>query len=60
MYGKNAWNRICKVTGKSEIKCHKRWLELNDKSDMAIASWTKEEDDLLAKRVTEKGAKDWT
>ena len=30
-YGDQSWNRISKLIGKSEIKCHKRWLELNDK-----------------------------
>ena len=27
MYGENSWNRISKkIAGKSEIKCHTRWL----------------------------------
>ena len=30
-YGQNSWNRISKkLKGKSEIKCHTRWLELNN------------------------------
>ena len=59
-YGDQSWNRISKMVGKSEIKCHKRWLELNDKYQLATASWTPAEDETLARIVTERGAKDWT
>ena len=31
-YGENSWNRISKLLGKSEIKCHKRYLELTGRS----------------------------
>ena len=58
--GDQSWNRISKILGKSEIKCHKRFLELTNRNHMVSASWSKEEDDLLANLVKSNGAKDWT
>ena len=59
-FGVTAWNRISKLVGKSEIKCHKRWLELSNLSHMATASWSLDEDLTLARLVTENGARNWT
>ena len=59
-YGDSSWNRLSKILGKSEIKCHKRFLELTNRNHMVSASWSKEEDELLTKLVTSNGAKDWT
>ena len=59
-YGENSWNRISKILGKSEIKCHKRYLELSDRSHMVGAPWSKEEDELLRRIVLAHGAKSWT
>ena len=60
-FGQNSWNRISKLLpGKSEIKCHTRWLELNNCSHFAKGTWTKEEDEILTEIVTRSGAKNWT
>ena len=59
-FGESSWNRISKLLLKSEIKCHKRYLELSNRSDMATANWSKEEDEYLMKTVKAKGAKNWT
>ena len=60
-FGQNSWNRISKLLpGKSEIKCHTRWLELNNCSHFAKGTWTKEEDQILTKIVTTTGARNWT
>ena len=48
------------LTGKSEIKCHTRWLELNNCLHFAKGTWTKEEDQILTQIVTTSGAKNWT
>jgi len=58
--GETAWSRISKILGKSEIKCHKRYLELSDRSHIANAPWSKEEDEILTKIVLQNGARDWT
>ena len=61
MYGENSWNRISKkLKGKSEIKCHTRWLEINNCSPFAKGSWTKDEDRILTDVVSRKGAHNWT
>ena len=45
-FGSSSWQRIIKMLpGKSEIKCHTRWLELSNAS--INDSWTEEEDNLL-------------
>lgn len=59
-HGDQSWNRISKILGKSEIKCHKRFLELTNRNHMVSASWSKEEDDLLNHLVQINGARDWT
>ena len=60
-FGSNSWNRISKLMpGKSEIKCHTRWLELNNVSNCVTGTWTKEEDRILVKLVTENGPRNWT
>lgn len=60
-FGQNSWNRISKLLpGKSEIKCHTRWLELNNCSHFAKGTWTKDEDKILTDIVVEHGAKNWT
>ena len=57
MYGENSWNRISKkLKGKSEIKCHTRWLEINNCSHFAKGTWTKEEDRILTEIVRRDGA----
>ena len=58
--GETAWSRISKLLGKSEIKCHKRYLELSDRSHMANAPWSKAEDETLTAIVKRNGARDWT
>ena len=47
--------------GKSEIKCHRRWLELSGDTSalMAITAWTRQEDQTLARLVQENGPKEW-
>ena len=59
-YGEQAWNRISKILGRSEIKCHKRFLALSNRSHMANLPWTKTEDEILTIRVTKYGASKWT
>ena len=59
-FGENSWNRISKILGKSEIKCHKRYLELSNRSHMVSANWSKEEDELLSKIILANGASNWT
>lgn len=59
-YGDNSWNRVSKLLHISEIKCHKRFLELSDRSHIATASWSIEEDALLKSLVLNRGPKDWT
>ena len=59
-YGLSAWSRISKLVGHSEIKCSKRYLELHNLDELAVASWSPEEDLLLRRIVEEKGAKNWT
>jgi len=59
-FGENSWNRISKLMLKSEIKCHKRYLELSNRSHMVSAAWSKEEDDLLARIVKKGGPRNWT
>ena len=48
------------IRDRSEIKCHTRWLELNNCSHFAKGTWTKEEDQILTKIVTTSGARNWT
>ena len=48
------------MKGKSEIKCHTRWLELINCSHFAKGTWTREEDEILTKIVVQQGAKNWT
>lgn len=59
-YGENSWNRISKLLRKSEIKCHKRYLELSGRSDLVGAPWSKLEDELLREIVLRDGPKNWT
>mgnify|MGYP001626756206 CR=1 FL=1 len=59
-YGESSWSRISKLIGKSEIKCHKRFLELSDRSHMVSVPWSKAEDDFLRSVVLRDGAKNWT
>lgn len=59
-FGESSWNRVSKILHKSEIKCHKRYLVLSDRQEMASASWSKEEDKKLTSLVLANGAKDWT
>ena len=60
-FGSNSWNRISKLMpGKSEIKCHIRWLELNNVNNCVTGTWTKEEDRILMKLVGEHGPRNWT
>lgn len=59
-FGESSWNRVSKIMHKSEIKCHKRFLVLSDRQEMASASWSKEEDAKLTSLVLSNGAKDWT
>ena len=58
--GPNSWNRIMRLMpGKSEIKCHTRWLELSNAHEF-IGPWTPEEDKTLAKLVEKFGASKWS
>ena len=58
-YGSNAWNRISKLSGKSEIKCHMRWMELNNKGRES-GVWTEQEDRVLIQLVSQYGLQNWT
>ncbi len=60
MYGEDSWSRISKLMGKSQIKCHKRFLQLSNKSHLVSIPWTKSEDILLSTIVHKHGAKNWT
>jgi len=43
--GTENWARIARrVPGKSEIKCHKRWLLINRQDHLQKGGWTEEED----------------
>ena len=59
-FGESSWNRISKIIHKSEIKCHKRFLVLSNKEQMASANWSKQEDEMLTSIILANGAKDWT
>ena len=48
------------MPGKSEIKCHTRWLELNDVSHCVTGTWTLPEDKILIELVLEHGPRNWT
>lgn len=61
LYGENSWNRISKkIHGKSEIKCHTRWLDITNCSHFARGGWSKEEDRILTEIVNNNGASNWT
>ena len=58
--GESNWNRIAKqISGKSEIKCHKRWLEINQLNHLQKSGWTPEEDGNLQIIVSQLGATNW-
>ena len=60
-FGTNSWNRICKLLpGKSEIKCHTRWLALTNCQNFVMGTWTQKEDKILTESVKKHGARDWT
>ena len=60
-FGHNSWNRIMKLLpGKSEIKCHTRWLELNNADKYFIGPWMPEEDEALFKLVQKYGTRNWS
>ena len=61
-YGTNSsWKTISKlIPGKSEIKCHTRWLELKNLGNMIAGNWTNEEDDVLIKYVADNGPCQWS
>jgi hypothetical protein len=55
------WNKISKnIPGKSEIKCHKRWLYLNSQDHLQKSGWTKAEDKNLRLIVSQLGANNWS
>ena len=57
-FGTNSWDLVGKrMPGKSEIKCHARWLELNNAT--VADRWTEEEDVKLIKLVTKHGPQRW-
>ena len=58
-YGSNSWNRISKLSGKSEIKCHMRWMELNNRGRES-GVWSEEEDRVLIQLVHQYGLQNWT
>ena len=60
LYGESSWNRVSKLVGVSEIKCHKRYLELSNRAHLVSAPWSIEEDETLAKIVLRYGAKNWS
>ena len=45
------------MPGKSEIKCHTRWLELSNKT--VIGAWTEQEDKKLISLVEKIGTNNW-
>ena len=59
-FGESSWNRISKILHKSEIKCHKRFLVLSNKEQMASANWSLLEDQTLTSIILANGARDWT
>ena len=59
-FGHNSWNRVSKIIGKSEIKCHTRWLELANISRCDTGTWTNHEDLLLIRQVSALGIRNWT
>ena len=60
-YGTNSWNRISKsIADKSEIKCHTRWLELNNLENFSRGTWSKQEDQKLIEKVQELGPRNWS
>ena len=62
MYGtKGSWPTIAKlIPGKSEIKCHTRWLELNNIGNCILGTWKMKEDEILTRFVDQYGAQNWT
>ena len=58
-FGTTAWNRISKLIGKSEIKCHMRWLDLNN-IGRETGVWLEDEDRLLVQLVHEHGIGNWS
>lgn len=57
---RNVWNGISKRLGKSEIKCHQRYLELTSEGLTSNRPWSKCEDEMITRIVNENGPKDWT
>ena len=59
--GTSSWAKISrKIPGKSEIKCHKRWLLLNRQDHIQKAGWTQAEDQKLRLVVSQIGANNWS
>ena len=59
LYKRNPWNSISKRLGKSEIKCHQRYLELTNEGLISNRPWSNCEDEMITRIVNENGAKDW-
>ncbi len=59
--GTTNWARIARrIPGKSEIKCHKRWLLINRQDHLHKSGWTAEEDKKLRLIVSQLGANNWS
>ena len=55
LYGDKTWRRISNLIGKTEIRCHNRYLELMKGKAQPKTKWTPEEDEILTKAVAERG-----
>ena len=60
IHGDKSWRYISKIMMKSMIKCHKRFLELSNQTDVLKTRWTEEEDAILKEYVLANGAKNWS
>jgi len=60
-FGGQRWNKVSKcMTGRSEIQCFNRWLELKNETFVSKGPWTFEEDEVLRLMVEDNGAKNWS
>ena len=60
-FGDQRWNKVSKcMSGRSEIQCFNRWLELKNESYISKGPWTPEEDEVLRTMVEDLGAKNWS
>ena len=60
-FGSKSWYTISKMMLKPEIKCHTRWMELNNMTfkSKKKGTWSEEEDKILTEKVKEIGLRNW-